>query len=142
MASLDMDCPWSCMGVGHTPGRGGCPLGVGAAQGCSHGRGAEDAVTAPALMPLPARCGQSTSPCSQLLATPSQDKIDANRRSHLGKINGKPKLQRGMWAEGEKGGESLKVLWMSAPNTVKGTGQECVPVPFPSTSRSSHQANH
>lgn len=27
MASLDMDCPWPCMGVGHTPGRGWVSLG-------------------------------------------------------------------------------------------------------------------
>lgn len=47
-----------------------------------------------------------------------------------------------MWAVGEKGGESLKVPQVSAPNTGMGMGQEHLPIPFPSTSRSSHQANH
>lgn len=106
-------CPWATTalaprwgwGTGHPRSEGGCALAAGAALGCSHGQGAEDAAAAPAR-PL-CQPGEAGAPQPFFpLPAPHHTQRGQNRcreKESPGKKQKKTKIRQGSVGSGREG---------------------------------------
>lgn len=137
---LGSSCPWPCVGVGHTPGRGWVSLGCWCSPGVLTQSGSRGCCGRTHRTALPAGCGWSTTallPAASPLPHPASTK--QVQREEVTWEKATENQNQGMWVVGGKGGGSLKGL---CSQQWGGHGAGACPCSLARASSSSHQANH